>query len=233
MRAVLEVCDVALFKGAQLILEVPYLKVEEGKVLGVMGPNGAGKTTLLQVMAALEKPTRGTVLFHGRDISKMDKVQLRRRMAVVFQEPLLLSGSVLENVTLGLKIRGVPGKERKERAEFWLQKLKISHLVSRSTRFLSGGEAQRVALARALVLEPEVLFLDEPFAFLDQPSRRELIEDLAVLLHAPRLTAVLVTHREEEALALADQVCFLEQGRIVRTIEPKSGSECFVGCGIM
>lgn len=213
---VLQVTDLQLVKGRQTILDIPFLSVTEGEVLVIMGPNGAGKTTLLQVLAALQPPTTGTITFRGYDVTRLNPVKLRRRMAVVFQEPLLLDTTVYENVAVGLKIRGVPRAERHARVEKWLDRLGISGLAQRSVRYLSGGEAQRVSLARAFVLEPEVLFMDEPFSALDRESRLSLLEEIGSLLKSTRLTTVFVTHRQSEALMLADSLCFMEAGRIVR-----------------
>jgi tungstate transport system ATP-binding protein len=206
-------------RGGRLVLDVPELSVATGESLAIVGPNGAGKTTLLLHLALLQKPSDGDVLFEGAPTRGRD-LALRRRMAVVFQEPLLLDRSVLANVETGLRLRGVGGKQRRERAMRWLTRFGIEALAHRSSRTLSGGEAQRVALARAFALEPEVLLLDEPFAALDTPTRQAITDDLASVLAETQTTTVLVTHDHDEAARLGDRVAVMIGGRIRQTGPP-------------
>jgi molybdopterin-binding protein len=200
--------------AAGFTLEVPALDVVAGEVLAVIGPNGSGKSTLLRVLGLLERPDAGQVLVGDRPVDARDALAERRRMATVFQEPLLADTTVAANVGLGLGFRGVSGAASERRVARWLERFGIGALAARAARTLSGGEAQRVALARALVLEPEVLLLDEPFASLDQPSRTALIADLAAILRQDHVTTVLVTHHRGEAQALADRVAVLLDGRL-------------------
>jgi len=197
------------------VLEVPALAVHEGEVLAVIGPNGSGKSTLLRVAGLLERPTRGVVRFRGRPVDVTRSLAERRRMATVFQHPLLADMTVAKNVALGLTFRGIGG-DHDMRVGRWLERLGIAPLRDQRARTLSGGQAQRVALARALVLEPEVLLLDEPFAGLDAPTRAELLPDLGAILRYDRVTTVLVTHDRGEAQALGDRVAVLMDGRIVQ-----------------
>ncbi|MEX2146350.1 MAG: ABC transporter ATP-binding protein [Candidatus Rokuibacteriota bacterium] len=195
-------------------LDIPALDIHEGEVLAVIGPNGSGKSSLLRILGLLEAPFVGEVRVHGRPVDASHSVSARRRMAAVFQEPWLADMTVADNVALGLGFRGVPPAIAAARVARWLERFGIAHLGERSARWLSGGEAQRAALARALVVEPEVLLLDEPFSGLDAPTRAALLPEVGAILRADRVTAVLVTHDRNEALALADRVAVLMDGRI-------------------
>ena len=219
MTAVVALRDVRRDHAAGFTLQVPALDVRAGEVLAVIGPNGSGKSTLLRLLGLLERPQAGQVLVGGRPVDARDALPERRRMATVFQEPLLADTSVGANVALGLRFRGVAGAEVERRVSRWLARLGVGALAARAARTLSGGEAQRVALARALVLEPEVLLLDEPFASLDQPSRTALIGDLGAILREDRITTVIVTHHRGEAQALADRVAVLLGGRLCQLDE--------------
>ena len=212
--AVVELAGVHVTYGRVTVLDVPALDVRTGEVLAVVGPNGSGKSTLLRVAGLLEKPTRGAVRFHDREVDAGHALAERRRMATVFQRPLLADMTVAENVALGLRFRGL--HDGADRVARWLERLAIAPLRDRRARTLSGGQAQRVALARALVLEPEVLLLDEPFAALDEPSRAALLPDLRAILRRDRVTTLLVTHDRGEAQALADRIAVLMAGRIVQ-----------------
>jgi len=212
-------------KGRRTVLDVESLDVRAGEVLAVVGPNGAGKSTLISVLGLLEKPKRGEVFFAGEPVSG-DFLAYRRRMAVVFQEPLLLDASVESNVGTGLALRGASRDERRARVQAWLARFGIEALAGRSARTLSGGEAQRVSLARALVLEPEVLLLDEPFAGLDAPTRQSLIDDLARVLGETGAATVFVTHDRDEALRLGDRLAVLMDGRVRQEGTPQ---EIFAG----
>ncbi|HYB40326.1 MAG TPA: ABC transporter ATP-binding protein [Candidatus Methylomirabilis sp.] len=216
MGAVVELDGVRVERGSQAMLDVPALDVRQGEILAVIGPNGAGKSTLLRVLGLLEVPTVGTVRFRGAPVTARAGLAERRRMASVFQDPLLADTTVEENVGLGLRFRGVGRARTAGRVGPWLERLGIGHLASRRARTLSGGEAQRTALARALVLEPEVLLLDEPFAALDQPTREALIDDLGRILREDQTTAVLVTHDRSEAMVLSDRVGVLMGGRLLQ-----------------
>jgi tungstate transport system ATP-binding protein len=207
---------IRVVRGERTVLDVPELAVDSGQVLGVIGPNGAGKSTLLRVIGLLETPTAGSVRFQGERVSPADGLAIRRRMASVFQEPLLTDATVRDNVALGLRFRGVESARVAPRVAEWLEQLGIAHLAGRQARTLSGGEAQRTALARALVLEPELLLLDEPFSALDQPTREALIEDMSRILRRRRATAVLVTHDRGEARALGDRVAVILGGRLLQ-----------------
>jgi tungstate transport system ATP-binding protein len=191
--------------------------VRAGETVGIYGPNGAGKSTLLQALAGLLPLSSGTISIRdqvlGRDLTP---IAYHRRIAAVFQEPLLLRGTVSHNVGLGLALRGVGKAEREERVRPVLEQLKIAHLADRSIGMLSGGEAQRTSLARALVLDPEILFLDEAFAALDQPTRRRLVREFAELLRTRRMGTVLVTHDLAEASALCDRCCIVDAGAILQ-----------------
>jgi len=205
------------------ILDLPELAVEHGETLSVVGPNGAGKSTLLRVLGLLETPTRGELWFRGEPIPREHSrlLALRRRMAIVFQDPLLCRTSVSGNVGLGLKLRGVRRGERKRRVEEWLARFGIAHLAKRPAHRLSGGEAQRASLARAFVLQPEILLLDEPFAALDPPSRQALVGELQELLAETHATTVFVTHDRDEAFALGNRVAVLLEGAIAQIGSPE------------
>jgi tungstate transport system ATP-binding protein len=220
--ATVSIKNLAVTFSARKELDVPALDVTQGEVLIVIGPNGSGKTTLLLCLALLTKPTTGTILYSGEPVADERRVlQLRRRCAVLFQEPLLLNTSVLENVLLGLKLRGIDKREAYTRAEWWLERFGVKHLMKRSARTLSGGETKRVSLARAFALEPEVLYLDEPFAALDNPTRQSLLEEFEGVLRETGVTTVMVTHDRNEALALADRVAVLIGGKIRQLGKPE------------
>lgn len=217
----LQVDGLQVRRGKRTVLSVDSLAVAPGEILAVIGANGAGKSTLLQAMALL-LPATMTYRFAGR-VAELPRetLALRRQMAVVFQEPLLLDGTVAENVALGLKLRGVPAAAIRERVSHWLEQLGVAHLVSRHARSLSGGEAQRVSLARALALEPRVLFLDEPFGALDVLTRVALVQELRALLKKAEVTALFITHDFAEVPLLADRVAVVHGGQLAQVGSPQ------------
>jgi tungstate transport system ATP-binding protein len=215
MSKVIEIEDMTLVLGGRKILNIPYFCVEAEEAISFMGPNGAGKSSLMLIMATLLEPTTGTVHLFGKKIKEQTLLDLRRRMAMVFQKPMMLDLTVLENVEVGLKFRNMKRKERKRQVEPWLEKLSIAHLARQRARSLSGGEAQRVAIAQALVLQPEIIFFDEPFSNLDKDTRQELMEDLTGLLRQQKITTVMVSHHKREALTLTDTIYYMEDGEIV------------------
>lgn len=215
----LEAADLVVERGGARLLTVDRLAVGSGETLAVMGPNGAGKSTLLLCLALLLHPTRGEIRIAGEVATVAHSLRLRRRMAVVFQEALLLDTSVAENVATGLQLRGVERREIKARVARWLERFGITHLAGRSARQLSGGEAQRTSLARAFALDPEIILLDEPFSALDAPTRAAVTADLQDALRATGTTAVLVTHDRDEALVLGGRVGVLIGGEL-RQIGP-------------
>ena len=215
-ETLLSLRDVAVHHGEHVALQRASLEVYPGDVLALIGPNGAGKSTLLRVMGILQRPDSGTVLFRGQDALNGNSLQLRRRVATVFQEPLLLNATAYQNAALGLKLRGISQVEIDRRLDPWFQRLGIAHLTARSARTLSGGEAQRTSLARAFVLEPELLLLDEPFSALDPATREDLLRDFQGILRETAITAVFVTHDRHEAFALANRVGVLNQGYLLQ-----------------
>jgi tungstate transport system ATP-binding protein len=204
------------------LLDIPELAVRDGETLALVGPNGAGKSTLLLCLAGLWKPSGGEILYRGEPIgSGGGSLPYRRRIAVVFQEPLLLGTTVFRNVETGLKLRGVRRGEAQARVMENLDRFRIAHLRDRSTRTLSGGEAQRTSLARAFAVDPEILFLDEPLAALDPPTREALLDDLGMNLRQTGTTAVLATHDRLEALRLGDRMLVMRSGAIAQIGTPE------------
>ena len=211
--AILTARELSVRRPSGWTLTADLLTLQRGETLALLGPNGAGKSTLLHLLAGLERPTSGTVTLAGLD-ARRDPLAFRRRTAVVLQAPLLLDGSVEHNITLGLRLHGLPRSARRERAARWLERTGITHLAQRRARSLSGGEQQRASLARALALEPLVLFLDEPFASLDTPTHRALLAELPDWLRVAGCATVLVTHDRDDALHLADRVAVLLAGAL-------------------
>ena len=214
-KPVYELADVGQVYGPRTVLNVPALCVEKGEVLAIVGPSGAGKSTLLRLLGFLEAPSHGRLAFEGHWLARGETPPLaqRRRVAMVFQRPLLLSGSVAANVAYGLRVRGC--RDARTRVEAMLAQMGLTPLQHAAARTLSGGELQLVALARALVTEPSALLLDEPTANLD-PAHVALIEDVVRSANRERgATVVLVTHNIFQARRLADRVALLVGGRLV------------------
>jgi tungstate transport system ATP-binding protein len=221
LTPILETRNLEVERGGTVILNVPSLSIQQGEILSLIGPNGAGKTTLLQTLCYLLKPFRGEISFKGERINANHSAFVyRRKLAMVFQEPLLFDTTVFENVASGLKIRGMKREDIRRTAMEQLDRFGIGHLSHRSARKISGGEAQRTSLARAFALEPEVLLLDEPFASLDPPTRESLIQDLEDILRQTRTTTLFATHDRLEALRLSDRVAVMNQGKIVQIGSP-------------
>ncbi len=221
IEPILSVKDLVVNRDDQMVLKVDSLEIQQGEVLAVIGPNGAGKSTLLLVLARLLLPSSGQVFFRGKPMDQEDELTYRRRIALVLQEPLLLHRSVFENVAAGLKFRGLPRAEVKTRTNDWLERLEISSLKDRKGQRLSGGEAQRTSLARAFALQPELLFLDEPFSALDAPTRSRMLQDLHALLAQTGITTVFITHDLDEALLLGDRVAVMLGGVLRQVGRPQ------------
>ena len=199
----MEARNLTVHRGGAEVLSVPDFELRNYESVALIGPNGAGKSTLLLALATLLQPSAGEIRFHGSRVAASGKdTSYRRRIAMVFQEPLLFDATVFDNVATGLKIRGVPASEIRQRVGECLDRFHISHLADRSARRLSGGEAQRTSLARAFATRPEVVLLDEPFVALDPPTRRLLMDDLAQVLREMGSYAVIATHDQMEALRL-------------------------------
>lgn len=200
------------------------LDIRPGELVALLGPSGSGKTTLLRVIAGLNAPDSGRVLFNGVDATRLAVQQ--RRVGFVFQNYALFKHmNVVENIAFGLKAR--PRRERPSRDEIYLRVAKLLEFVqldglgSRFPSELSGGQRQRVALARALAIEPSVLLLDEPFGALDAKVRKDLRRWLRAIHKETGLTTIFVTHDQDEAMELADRVVVLNQGRIEQIGAPE------------
>ncbi|HRS83521.1 MAG TPA: ABC transporter ATP-binding protein [Smithellaceae bacterium] len=218
MNTILSVENLIVHRGGVRVLDIRELKVQESRILALIGPNGAGKSTLLLTMAGLLKPRQGKIVYKGRPIeTSADRSWMRRRVCVVFQEPLLLNTSVYKNVALGLKFRGLTSGDIRKNVEDALDYFGISSLAKRSAKTLSGGESKRVSLARAFALKPHLILLDEAFNSLDPPTRETLIDDLGHILKETKITAVLALHDREETLRLAQDVTVMSEGRIIQT----------------
>ncbi|MCC7410496.1 MAG: ABC transporter ATP-binding protein [Gammaproteobacteria bacterium] len=195
-------------------LTIERLDIAAGAITAVLGGNGAGKSTLLRLLAFLDPPAHGTLLYFGTPVHAHDLPRRRRQVGFVPQDPYLLHGTVSSNVEIGLELRGTATSERRARVADALELLALGPLANRPARALSGGEAQRVALARVLVLEPEVLLLDEPFTHLDRAGH-ELVQDLLVRIAEHRSqTVVLTTHDRALARMLANRIISIVDGRL-------------------
>ncbi|MBI3507422.1 MAG: phosphate ABC transporter ATP-binding protein [Proteobacteria bacterium] len=195
---------VTLEIGGTRIVSDLDLRLEAGTRTVIVGPNGAGKSTLLRLCHGLIAPTGGRITWAGDPTAKQ---------AMVFQRATMLRRSVLANVAFGLKLRGVPKREREAHAHEMLDRVGLADLADRPARVLSGGEQQRAALARAWTLAPRILFLDEPTASLD-PGATQAVETIVQAMAAEGTKIVMTTHNLGQARRMGDEIVFLLKGRI-------------------
>lgn len=196
-------------------LKVEELLLEAGRLYAILGPNGAGKTVLLKILSLLEAPDGGRIYFDGQHMDCGSvKLEVRRQITLVMQEPYLFRTTVFDNVAFGLRARGQKRKELAGKVEKVLSAVGLSGFGPRRAHELSGGEQKRVAIARALVLEPRILFLDEPTANVDETSVSIVEGLLTELQQSNGTTVVFSTHDRQQAYRLADQVYMLVEGSI-------------------
>ena len=213
----IEIRDLSKRFGATVVCDQLNLDIPSGELVALLGPSGSGKTSLLRIIAGLERPDSGSVLFHGEDATFNDVRD--RQVGFVFQHYALFGHmSIFENVAFGLRVR--PKATRPSEAQITekvnqlLQLVQLDWLGDRFPHQLSGGQRQRIALARALAVEPKVLLLDEPFGALDAKVRKELRRWLRRLHDEMHVTSVFVTHDQDEAMEVADRVVVMNHGRI-------------------
>ena len=197
------------------------LTVDKGEIVSLLGPSGCGKTTLLRIIAGLETPDAGSkILFDSDDVTSLPVE--RRNVGMVFQSYALFPNmSVRANIGYGLKMQKLPKPEIEKRVTEVLEICQLQPYASRAISALSGGQRQRVALARAIAPRPRMLLLDEPLSALDANLREALRDELAVLLREFNITAIFVTHDQDEAMAIADRVAVMSHGRVVQSGTPE------------
>ena len=205
--------------GDVVALKPLTLDIKPGTLVTLLGPSGCGKTTTLRLIAGLESATEGRILIGGEDVTHLSATY--RRVSMVFQSYALFPHmTVLENVAYGLSVTRIPKAEAKSRAEAGLELVGLAGFGARLPSELSGGQQQRVAVARAIVLEPEVLLLDEPLSNLDAKLRRHVREEIRQIQQRLGLTAVYVTHDQEEAMAVSDRIIVMKNAEIAQEGSP-------------
>ena len=211
--AILELKNIAKRFGETQVLNDIDLTINEGEFITLLGPSGCGKTTTLRIISGLEAPDSGSVILEGADVT--DTVPNKRNVNTVFQNYALFPHMNVEsNVGYSLKIRKVPKGEIKEKVSKVLEMVQLSDFGKRRPGELSGGQKQRVALARALIHRPGLLLLDEPLGALDALTRLEMQDLIVSLWQEHGFTVLLVTHDVSEAVAMADRVLLIEEGKI-------------------
>lgn len=212
--------DVSKSFGSTKAVSNVSLDVEQGEFFGLLGPSGCGKTTTLRMIAGLEKPDDGVIAFQGADITNLAPEQ--RGFGMVFQNYALFPHlNLFENVAFGLRARHKTKEEVRERVTSALELVQLPGFEKRRVDELSGGQQQRVAIARAIAIEPALLLFDEPLSNLDVSLREETRRELRELVNRLRLTAVYVTHDQEEAYALCDRISVMVGGKILQTGRPR------------
>ncbi|WP_431281484.1 ABC transporter ATP-binding protein [Humitalea sp. 24SJ18S-53] len=206
--------------GSAVAVEAVSAEIKPGQFLTLLGPSGCGKTTTLRMVAGLVRPTGGTVRIDGRDVTDLGAAQ--RGIGMVFQSLALFPHmTVAQNVAFGLRMRKVAPAEIAERVRRALDVVRLGNFSERYPAQLSGGQQQRVALARALVIEPSILILDEPFGALDRKLREAMQAELRQITRDLGITALFVTHDQEEALMLSDLVVVMNLGRVEQMGTPQ------------
>ena len=200
-----------------IALSLPVLNIESGQITALVGSNGSGKSTLLNLLAFLTFPEQGEIQFFNSTVTLKQHLQYRKCIGFLAQKPYMLRGTVLDNITLPLKMHGVRKSDRQNKAWVILEQLDIAHCAEQQAKNLSGGELQKVALARILIQEPRVLLLDEPFSYLDQQSNHLLENFIASYAQQPAKTLIFSTHNRLQGLALANNVISLVDGKSVLT----------------
>ncbi len=220
MKNQLTVIDLYKNYENQPLLRGVSFEVNEGETICLLGRSGSGKSTILRIIAGIEKPEFGEVLWNNQSLS--DLPVHKRQFGFMFQDYALFPHkNVFENVAFGLRMQNLSPEVIKQKVNQVLEKVKMSHFSKRSVTDLSGGEQQRVALARALAPEPRLLMLDEPLGSLDRTLREQLVEELRLILQESQIPAIYVTHDQEEAFTLGDRLLLLNGGKIVQNGTPE------------
>ena len=209
------------YSGNQVLKDCSF-SIHHPGIYVLTGPNGCGKSSFLRLCALLEKPDKGTISYLDEGVAIPDVTALKRRITLVLPKVGIFNTTVFGNVAYGLRIRGIKGKEMTERVDNKLELAGLSHKKDQNALTLSSGESQRLGIARALVIEPEILFLDEPTAFIDG-NNTGIIEDIIQRLKRNRKTSVVMTtHDHAQAARLADFLITMDEGKI--TISPNKPS---------
>ena len=199
--------------GSTVVVEDLHLAVQENELITFLGPSGCGKTTTLRMIAGFEYPTHGSIFIAGKDVTAVPPH--KREIGIVFQSYSLFPHlTISENVAYGLKRRGVARSERNERVKEVLNLVDLAQYGERYPSELSGGQQQRVAIARAIVIRPKILLLDEPLSALDAKLRQRMRTEIRHLQRQIGMTTILVTHDQEEALAMSDRIVVMNRGRV-------------------
>lgn len=204
-------------KSKSVALEKVDLSIEEGKFICLLGPSGCGKTTLLNMIAGFDKPSTGTIKINGNEVRQPST----DRIAIFQNFGLLPWRTVIKNVELGLESKGFDEKKRLEIAEEYLELVALSDFKNHHPNQLSGGMQQRIAIARALAVDPEILFMDEPFGALDAMTRMTMQDEIERIWQEKKKTIIFVTHDIEEAVFLADKIVIMTAGpgKVKKTID--------------
>jgi putative spermidine/putrescine transport system ATP-binding protein len=206
--------------GAHAVVRDVALEVDPGELIVLLGPSGCGKTTTLRLIAGFVAPTEGDILLDGRSITALPPH--RREMGIVFQSYALFPHlTVARNVAFGLEMRRTPAAATDARVAEMLRMVKLETLAVRLPRELSGGQQQRVALARALAIHPRLLLLDEPLSNLDAALRQDMAREIRILQRAGGITTIMVTHDQTEAMAMADRLVVMHEGRVQQIGAPE------------
>jgi spermidine/putrescine ABC transporter ATP-binding subunit len=218
-NAVLKLASVQKSFGSMVAVENVDVDVKENELVTLLGPSGCGKTTTLRMIAGFEYPTSGQIVIDGEDVTFTPPN--KREIGIVFQSYSLFPHMrVTDNIAYGLKRRGVPRAERNERVREVLDLVDLGQFGERFPRELSGGQQQRVAIARAIVIRPKILLLDEPLSALDAKLRQRMRFEIRRLQRQIGMTTVLVTHDQEEALAMSDRIVVMNKGRVEQNGTP-------------
>ena len=217
----IELVGVSKAFGDITVVDDLDLSIGDGEFFSLLGPSGCGKTTTLRMIAGFERPTSGSILLGGTDITH--QAPARRPLNMVFQDYALFPHlTVVENVAFGLKVKRLGKQERSERVSQALDSMQLAGLSERRPAQLSGGQRQRVALARALVNRPQALLLDEPLGALDLKLRKEMQAELKEVHRATGTTFIYVTHDQEEALTMSDRIAVMRDGKVEQLADPRT-----------
>ncbi len=219
-QPLIELKSISKYYDKTMVLDDLNLTVKENEFITLLGPSGCGKTTTLRIIGGFEKPTEGTVLFEGKDITNLSPN--KRNLNTVFQKYALFSHmSIAENIAFGLKIKNKSKAYIDDKIKYALKLVNLDGYEKRSVTSLSGGQQQRIAIARAIVNEPKLLLLDEPLGALDLKLRQDMQYELIRLKNELGITFIYVTHDQEEALTMSDTIVVMNQGYIQQMGSPE------------